>query len=33
MKIWESYEVHVDLEVSEDKEEDCEPGVTIFSEC
>ena len=32
MKIWESYEVHVNLEVSENKE-DCEPGDIIFNEC
>ena len=33
MKIWESYEVHMDLEVSEDREEYCEPGAEIVSEC
>lgn len=27
IKIWESHGVHMDLEVSEDGEEDCEPGV------
>ena len=32
MKIWESYEVHVNLEVSENKE-NCEPGHIVFSEC
>lgn len=33
MKIWEAYGVHMDLEVSEDRGEDCEPDVEIFSEC
>lgn len=32
VKIWESYEVHVNLEVSENKE-NCEPGHIVFSEC
>ena len=32
VKIWESYEVHVNLEVSENKE-NCEPGDIVFSEC
>lgn len=33
IKIWESYGIHMDLEVSEDGEEYCEPGAEIFSEC
>lgn len=32
MKIWESYEVHMDLEISEYREEYCKPGAEIISE-